>query len=284
MPAELHLFEKPDATALRLASAWDGARARGSEGDAHLLLLGGPEQQAAAESVGWPRERTRLVGVPAGRLRSGAISLRSWLRQNPSPWHEVQTLRIHGATRPRLLHWLWPHAEQVMTEGPGPPACDPARLKTSDRADCRARWGESAGSPCRFVALLSDDPEQAEAFSPSIATRVYDRVGPDSPRSVLLVHPSASRVAEVLEQAQMMADLDRVVLEPALAEPWRVLSAVDDAVVNLEAPSVLVQAWAEAAGVCVHRLGSDHLTEPGPRDQPRVLPPSHRLVRKWMRV
>lgn len=138
------------------------------------------------------------------------------------------------------------------------------------REELRARWGSDRVEPAeRVVALLSDPPEAADAQRALLLVGLIREtlaVRPAAPpRLAVLVHPAQHRRHRAEEVLMHVRTPVRVIQEPELAAPWRVLPGCDAAVAVDDTGAGLALAAAMAAGVpCVvpdsprHRLRLRH--------------------------
>jgi hypothetical protein len=153
-----------------------------------------------------------------------------WLRQLISRIEGATLLPISNTIRRALLAGGVEESRVRVLR----PALDASRCAACDRAALRAQWN-ATDPAARVVALLGDPADAADAFDASyVAGLAAESLGRDHPQALnlrLLVHPATGRRMRAQRQMRQLDRGDRMVLEPRLSEPWRVLPACDFALV-----------------------------------------------------
>jgi glycosyltransferase involved in cell wall biosynthesis len=103
-----------------------------------------------------------------------------------------------------------------------PPAVNPQSSPPLERWSLRRRWG--VGDETLVVALLSEPLEWADA---RLGAAVIARVRASGRKVCLLVHPAAWRRAEAERWLGRLGFADSIVVEDEAAAPWRIVEAVD---------------------------------------------------------
>ncbi len=237
----LHLIDGPPRP-LTLRLIADAARTPGHRH--RVWLLGGAAMAYAARAVGLGFDRR--VSTPFGNAVFGWPALRAAWRRAPRPnLIHCWTPTTHRAAR--LLRQ--PDAAVIGPDNLGP-AADAAQIDPAARDAIRREWG--AGPSTRVVALLSDDPDNADAYrAMMVVALTYESTGVDGePMDLRLLvtprqrgRPHARRMLDEFGKAEMLMQDSR------LAAPWSVLPGCDAALVLGPRGAPLASAWAAAAGV-----------------------------------
>lgn len=105
-----------------------------------------------------------------------------------------------------------------------PPAVNPESAESAVRADLRRRWEVS--TDIFVIGLLSEPVSWADART---AATVASRVAVTGRRVKLLVHPSAAGRMQAERWSQRLNRGDLLIVDDDVAEPWRVVSGMDAA-------------------------------------------------------
>ncbi len=163
-----------------------------------------------------------------------------------------------------------------------PPAVNQETVESEDRADLRRRW--EVDSQSFVIGLLSEPTNWADART---AVNVITRVAATGRDVKLLLHHSATRRGEAERWAVRLGFRDLIMVDDAVAEPWRVTAGLDAALliggelnsVDLSGagspfalftgggrrlrpmPGVMPLLWAMSAGLPVIAESSDAVTD-----------------------
>ncbi|MEX2670669.1 MAG: glycosyltransferase [Phycisphaeraceae bacterium] len=164
------------------------------------------------------------------------------------PWWMRQTLR--GAA-PRLT-WLGPHlpsdglARLGLSDGRSLRIDPPVNVARFNEAPQRERqrlsWGVTQPAT-RVVVMLSDQEEHVEAMSALLGVGLAWETGRDVK---VLISPRTGELERALRVMRDVGRIDRVIIDEAADQPWRLAHAVDAALVLGDGQSL---AWATNAGL-----------------------------------
>ena len=103
------------------------------------------------------------------------------------------------------------------------PGLNPVRQSSATRDVQRLAWG-AADPDTVLVGLLGDPPTAADAWRGLLIVDLLSETG----RSARLVyHPAAHGAQRARRAAERVGHGDRIIFEPAMGRPWRVLGACD---------------------------------------------------------
>lgn len=143
----------------------------------------------------------------------------------------------------------------------------------------------------RVVALLADDPRAADAAAGVLTIAIAeeaDRDRPDAPRLRLLAHPDAAGIARARRITDDAGAPHRLLVDPEMDRPWRVLTSCDAALLWGSGHGVAA-AWTRLAGLPVVTADSGSARDAAarlrtlPRDV-RPVTPEPPALPGWRRV
>jgi hypothetical protein len=253
----------------------------------HVLLLGGQALRDSARAVGVDRAAAsfQVLGLPMDHpvLAPTALLRRLWRFRRARSIHAwsdtaLSTAALFAPRIPRVVHITQPptlpaskrllrqmyHAgmdvhvidesliqtlERIglpagrvhLTE----PMFDTSRLAdASPREVMRSRW--DWGNNESTVAWMTDAPSRTDARDAALLLGLLCETLPG--KIQLLVHPGTPRLWSGIDQLQPHGNSGRLVQEPLLARPWKLLPCIDQ-VVLAHGASLLSRRWAEIAGI-----------------------------------
>lgn len=254
--ALLHVI---DATAfppspLRLAALASTLR-HSQRFDHRVIIIGGQTMRAACECVDMPADH--WLHSPG----NSALTAMPMLRRVVARRHQFAETCCWSRTANRAMRLIGRGGTLIETSATDlPPAVMDATILAQARppAELARRWSldtDATGRPHgHVIALLHDDPRHVDAKAAMMATALARLANVDQGKRepiTLLVHPSATGRRAAM---QLAGDVDmpvRVVGEPWLDLPWRVLPGCTLALVPEPGGSICSLAWSLLASVPV---------------------------------
>lgn len=130
-----------------------------------------------------------------------------------------------------------------------PPAVDGVLLEPARASLLRQRWG-LAHPQAKVVAVVGDPPWQADVMLAALAVGLAEEARDRQALPLyLLVHPHQKHRRRALRALAAFGKRDRLIEEPELETPWRVLSGCDLAMAPEPNACGLTLLWAMAAGL-----------------------------------